>query len=959
MTMAAARARDGLRVVSPDSPMLERGAEVGALVVAFARARESRGSVAVIEAAWGLGKSRLLMEARRLASKGGMEVLAATARGLERNFSLGVARQLFESRVARAGSRERERLFAGPAGLAAPVLAEGFSEPARTEAEDPVLAIVHGLYWLCSKLGEARPLVLVVDDAEWADEASLRFLLYLGRRIRELPVVLVVAVGTGDPRSSMLRELVADPASTVLRLRPLSAEAAARHLYATVWRRGEEAFMAAVLRATGGNPFLLQELVTELVRADVPPTAASAESVGRVAPASIAEAVLLRLRRAGAGAVDLGRAVAVLGEAELRHAARLAELEQPEAARLADVLVSAGVFRSGDLLAFAQPIVQAAIHAHTSEVERAEKHLRAAQLLDREGSPAEDVAQHLLEARRAADPRAVELLHNAAERALARGAAASAVRLFRRALREPPVPEMRARVILELGRAEAVAGDAEAVEHLSDAAKLIEDKCDRALTELDVGRILYAQGRQRDSVRVLDRSLNDLSDGDGEVRVLLRAARAVAAGTSLPLEELQSAARANGGFERDGIATTPTARLLLAHLAYELALRGENAPDVRRLARGALADGALKDERSEMLGYYRAVAALVMVEDLQTAGLALTAAVDEARARGSVFCFATASYLRACAALRQGHVDDAATDAQNALAARRYGWRISAAGAHAVLARSFIERADMAGAAREIDRGGREQSLVDQSLPLYLAAAGHLRLLGGHPKEALDAYLECGRQLTERGAVGPGVVAWRSQAALASARVGNVPDARWMLDDELERARRFGVPGSIGRSLHAIAQTDAPARALERLAEAVDVFEHSEATLDRARALVDFGAALRRAGKRREARDPLRRGLELAEGCGARALADRARSEIAAAGGRPRRMALSGVEALTPREREVAGLARDMSNREIAEALFVTLKTVEWHLRQAFVKLGVSSRRELRAALAGAEDRHP
>jgi len=937
--------------------MLERGAEVGALVDAFARARGSQGSLVAIEAASGLGKSRLLLEARRLASDGGMEVLAATARGLERNFSLGVARQLLEGRVARARSGERKRLFAGPAGLAAPVLAAGLPEPGRSIAGEPGLAVVHALYWLCSNLGEARPLLLAVDDAEWADEASLRFLLYLARRIRELPVVLVVAVGTGDPRSSMLRELLADPASTVLRLRPLSAEATVRQLRATVWRHAAGPFMSALHRATGGNPFLLRELVTEVLRTNVQPTAAGAEIVARLGPASIAEAMLLRLRRAGTRAVDLARAVAVLGEAELRHAARLAQLEQPEAARLADALVGAGLFRSGDLLTFAQPVVQRAIYAQTSKVERAEQHLRAAQILDREGLPAEEVALHLLDARRAATARAVELLCIAAKRALATGAPDLAVRLLRRALREPPPAELRARVVLQLGRAEAVAGEAEAVEHLSHAAELVDGQRERALTALDLGYVLYAQGRQGDAVRALERGLNELSGGDEQLRVRLRAARAVAAGTSLSEDELGSAARANGGSEPDGTATTDVARLMLAHLAYERALRGEDASGVSRLARHALAGGALKEEGFDALGYQRAIAALVMVEDLQTAELALTAAIEEARTRGSVFGFATASYLRAWAVLRRGRVDDAAADALNALAARRHGWRVSVPGAHAVLAHSFMEQADLAAAAREIASGGREQSLVAQSLPLHLAAKGRLRLLEGHPREALDAYLECGRRLTERGAIGPGVVAWRSRAALASARLGSANEARRMLDDELDRARRFAVPGSVGRALHALGLTDGRGPALERLADAVEVFERSQATLDRARALLDFGAALRRAGKRREARDPLRRSLELAEGCRARALAERARGEIAAAGGRPRRTALRGVEALTPRERQVASLAaRDMSNREIAEALFVTMKTVEWHLRHAFEKLDVSSRRELRAVLESEED---
>jgi DNA-binding CsgD family transcriptional regulator len=132
----------------------------------------------------------------------------------------------------------------------------------------------------------------------------------------------------------------------------------------------------------------------------------------------------------------------------------------------------------------------------------------------------------------------------------------------------------------------------------------------------------------------------------------------------------------------------------------------------------------------------------------------------------------------------------------------------------------------------------------------------------------------------------------------------------------------------------------------------VSVLESSQAALDRARALVDLGGTLRRAGRRRDARQPLTLGLDLAGRCGARALAQRAREELVAVGARPRRDAATGREALTARESQVAGLAaQGMSNREIAEALFVTVKTVEWHLGHAYEKLGVRSRRELGRAL--------
>jgi DNA-binding NarL/FixJ family response regulator len=142
--------------------------------------------------------------------------------------------------------------------------------------------------------------------------------------------------------------------------------------------------------------------------------------------------------------------------------------------------------------------------------------------------------------------------------------------------------------------------------------------------------------------------------------------------------------------------------------------------------------------------------------------------------------------------------------------------------------------------------------------------------------------------------------------------------------------------------------------AIEMREEAVRVLEGSQCALGRARGFVELGAALRRASRRRDAREPLHKGLDLAQRCGARALAARAQEELVAAGGRPRRQAATGIDALTPRERQVAGLAaQGMSNREIAEALFVTLKTVEWHLSRAYEKVEVRSRRELGAALAG------
>jgi DNA-binding CsgD family transcriptional regulator len=140
----------------------------------------------------------------------------------------------------------------------------------------------------------------------------------------------------------------------------------------------------------------------------------------------------------------------------------------------------------------------------------------------------------------------------------------------------------------------------------------------------------------------------------------------------------------------------------------------------------------------------------------------------------------------------------------------------------------------------------------------------------------------------------------------------------------------------------------------ESLAEAVGLLETTPARYELALALADLGAFLRRSGRRADARGPLRRALDLAQRTGAAPLAERARRELLAAGARPRRTALTGPDALTSAERRVAGLAADgLSNRQIAQHLFITQPTVETHLRHAFQKLGIASRADLPAQLAG------
>jgi DNA-binding CsgD family transcriptional regulator len=204
----------------------------------------------------------------------------------------------------------------------------------------------------------------------------------------------------------------------------------------------------------------------------------------------------------------------------------------------------------------------------------------------------------------------------------------------------------------------------------------------------------------------------------------------------------------------------------------------------------------------------------------------------------------------------------------------------------------------------------------------------------------------------ELGGHNPAFLAWRSHAALALLALGRQDEAWPLALEELELARIWGAPRALGAALRVAGLVEGGQRGLVHLEEAVDVLAQSPAKLEHAKARTELGAALRRSKRRSEARDQLRHAVELATICGAARLTARAETELLATGARPRRIALRGPESLTPSERRVAQMAAEgPTNREIAQALFVTPKTVEVHLSSVYRKLGISSRSQLHAAL--------
>jgi DNA-binding CsgD family transcriptional regulator len=263
-----------------------------------------------------------------------------------------------------------------------------------------------------------------------------------------------------------------------------------------------------------------------------------------------------------------------------------------------------------------------------------------------------------------------------------------------------------------------------------------------------------------------------------------------------------------------------------------------------------------------------------------------------------------------------------------------------------------VERGRSEEAERELERIGVPERSSALTYATLICARGRLRLAQQRPEEALADFEAAGHHLLRGQCPAPSAVAWRSGAALAWLALGDADAAGARAFEEVALAREFGAPRTLGMALRAEGLAAGGEKGLGLLETSVRTLEGSQASLELARSLAEHGAALRRSGHRSEARVPLRRALDLATRCGAEALADQARTDLRATGARPRKEILSGPQSLTVSERRVVELAaQGQTNREIAQSLFVSLRTVETHLTHAFQKLGVDSRRKLAGAL--------
>jgi DNA-binding CsgD family transcriptional regulator len=950
------------QIATTDPDLIEREAELRALDQALAGAIAGRGSVVAIEGPPGIGKSSLASSALELARARGMYTLSVRGTELERSYPYGIVRQTADTVTLDKSEEERAALFTGAAKLALPIL-----DPASAEqADNPELMYqrLHGLYWLIANLARQQPLMISIDDAQWADEASMAAERFLSLRIADLPMVLLLAVRTAElgQLSVPLAEILADPATVSIRPGPLSAEGAGARIQSLLGA-SDPAFAAACHHATGGNPFLLEQLVSEIRAEGIEPTAASADRVASLGPDTVRASVLLRLERLPSAGGPVARALAILGEHDvaLRDVATLAEVPEDAAAEALAELERSGLVTGAPRLRFTHPILRAAIEDDMPAVERSRAHEQAARMLaDRDADPVA-VAAHLLVCDPGQGAWARAALRTAARRAEALGDPSASVKYLERAVTERPESEELGAILFELGLAAAHAGHPDAAEHLERAAEAGGPTRLRALHWTAVLHLVA--GRVSKAADVLEAALANVHEEDEAAKPLLETL--IAAGLESSTVRMRLDDLLDHLKPPSGTPQTDFERFTLIAVAFNTIVAEADAARALELVHRALS--------VEEHGYYQSVMrasvgrpmtafVLTLLERYDESLAILDGLVRAARDYGDRSAAGVFLAERAWARYRSGAVESAEADASEALRIARDATR---ARGHAPIAAST---AVLAGLERErpleeleailsgLPPAGDSDTVVQDDLTL---ARAWLLLSNGDAAGAATAALELDRA-DSWGCSSPTILPWRSVASVALAQLGDEERALELAREELRLAEELGTPRAVGIAQRAVALAGPAEERRRWLETAVATLENSQARLELARVTCELGADLRRNGERSAAREVLRRAHALAAECGATRLANRARDELSRSGARLIREPASGVEALTPSEVRVAELAAEgLTNREVAQALFVSEKTVETHLGRVYRKLDIKSRHALPGALAERQQATP
>lgn len=840
-------------------------------------------------------------------------------------------------------------LWQGPAAMARSVFDLRTAADLSTSVhEATIFASLHGLYWLVADLAANRPLLLAIDDVQWIDKPSLRWLRYLSKRLEGLPVVIVATHQGGDSVGE-LEQL----GGVTIKIDGLDQAAVAELGRRTLGATGAPEFWASCHATTGGNAFLVHALLRDCLAKGTQPTSVSATHLGQFGLVEVQQFIREILSSSDPLAAGVTATLAVLGErVSVDLLAEVANLPQPEVVRLVTILTQQDILQTdaAGLVFFSRAIVRAAILAEVAQRSRTELHLRAARILHEADAPVERVAAHLLAAPASSTADTVDIMCQAAEVAMRRAAPESAARYWARALDEPLSQRRRNNILLSLGRAElsidlpaaitrltaALAGDLQPAKRGYAAIDLARAYC----VVDDYDRAIAALRQARDQIRDIEPELAFRLEVE-ELYLSLLTNGASSTATRPRLRSLQLS-------EADGTRTENACAGLLAQ--REAAL-GVSRADTLAHARRALRCGIFPST-DESFVFNGALISMIVAGAPNEALSLCDAAVAEATRHGSRFSIAVGHTLRCEAYFRLGDIRRAQIEAQASLELRD-ALQIEHSLSHAMitLARfvdTLVEQDSVEQAWRIVDGANLWGDLPDHLFFTWmLMARGRLRHATGCIHEALADYLECGRRLLSAGFENTAYFPWRSHAARAHRELNEHDRARALAGEDLALARRWGTREAVGIALSVNGLLATEGR-LELLTEAVDLLAASPSRLEHARATLELGSVTRATGDLQRARRQLRTAADLAVTCGSTRLLTAAEAELRAAGARPRSRAYSGIDSLTPSERRVAMLAaRGHTNRNIAEQLFVGTRAVEIHLTNAYRKLHISRRGEL------------
>ncbi|MFC8449727.1 AAA family ATPase [Kitasatospora sp. NPDC057223] len=936
----------GARTPPAAPPRLAEREEPLARAAAMAqRARQGHGGVLLLTGAPGSGRSALLAAVAARQAAEGMTVLRARCSADESDSPYAAARQLFNPGARSRGLAARTP---GATGLAALPPDTGHDP----EADLWDLLLLHASH---------RPLLLAVDDVQLADTRSLRWLHQVCRRIDRLPVLLAVTEprlpGPGAPVPGFARTLAA-PLTQSCRIGPLGPRSAAQLAHRRLGAPVPRPLLDDCLRATGGNPLLLDALLTDLHALPATPDTLPATSAGLPA-GTFLDAVDLWLHNAGPDAAEAARTLAQLAGHRSADpagpAAELAELTGGDPGRLAGWL--AGLTAQGLLTTaedgrwprFGHPLLREALLAGRPPARRAEVHRAAALLLHRRGDPDDLVAGHLLHTPAVGERWAADALLGAARAARREDRPQRAAELLRRALDEPLPTRRRGATLTELGCLEVAlgaAGHAAGIRHLAEAVHLQHSDEGVFTAANALGAALAARGETAAALEVLEELAERFADREDLTRAVQAAAALISS------HDGDSWLQVVEGLRR--IARTPriapAARALLTEFdstsgvlsAAEVTERVQelcSAPPDPFSQHYVLASAATLAQWTEQLPEADRLVREGMAAyrgPLLHPGYQCLLSV---RAESRVMRGEYGRLLDEC-----GLPDDTGDPAagHRALLAQGNAHLV----AQAVIALTESGRlAQARELARSAEAGGAQGSWEWNE---YLYARGLLQLASGRPATALEDLLECGRRQRERQVESPIVTPWRSAAADCQVLLGLPGPAVSLATEELRLARIWGTPRTIGRAMRALGSATGGRQGLALAAEAVALLRDASVDTELIPALITHGRLLGAAGRRAAARQTLREAATRAERLGAVRLRSAAEDLLHEWGARPTKDCHTGAPALTGSEQRICRLAvAGHSNAEIAALLHLAVRTVETHLTNSFRKLGIRRRAEL------------